>query len=66
MRIHLCQAACCQLWFPLSKQDVQEGIVQWDLRYPCIIAQDEESYCKHLERGTCHCSIYAQRPVPLI
>ena len=30
-RIHLCKAACCRLPFALSKQDVQEGVVKWDL-----------------------------------
>ena len=63
-RVHLCQAACCRLWFPLSRQDVDEGVVQWDLRYPYIINQDDQGYCKHLERGACHCTVYAQRPLP--
>lgn len=63
-RVHRCQAACCRLWFPLSMQDVDEGVVRWDLRYPYIIAQDEQGYCKHLERGDCHCTVYAQRPLP--
>jgi hypothetical protein len=63
-RVHLCQAACCRLWFPLSKQDVDEGVVRWDLAYPYIIAQDEDKYCRHLDRGACHCTIYQQRPLP--
>ncbi len=63
-RVHLCKAACCRLWFPLSKQDVQEGIVQWDLRYPYIIDQDEDCYCKHLDRGSCGCTVYQHRPIP--
>lgn len=63
-RVHLCKAACCRLWFPLSKQDIDEGVVRWDLRYPYIIAQDAEGYCKHLNRGTCHCTVYENRPLP--
>jgi hypothetical protein len=63
-RVHLCQAACCRLWFPLSKQDVNEGVVQWDLRFPYIIAQDAKGYCKHLERATGRCTVYPYRPIP--
>lgn len=63
-RVHLCQAACCRLWFPLSKQDVNEGVVQWDLRFPYIITQDAKGYCKHLERDTCCCTVYPYRPIP--
>jgi hypothetical protein len=63
-RIPLCHAACCRLWFPLSRQDVDEGIVQWDWQLPYIIAQDEDGYCKHLERQSCHCQVYSNRPLP--
>jgi hypothetical protein len=63
-RVHLCKAACCRLWFPLSRQDVDEGVVQWDLRYPYIIHQDDQGYCKHLERATCRCTVYHHRPLP--
>ena len=63
-RVHLCHAACCRLWFPLSQQDVDEGVIQWDLQLPYIIAQDGDGYCKHLDRGGCHCTVYQQRPLP--
>lgn len=63
-RIHLCKAACCRMWFPLSQQDVEEGVVRWDLRQPYIIAQDAQGYCQHLDRGTCRCRVYEQRPLP--
>lgn len=63
-RIHLCKAACCRLSFPLSMQDINEGIVKWDLRSPYLIAQDTEGYCQHLDRGACHCTIRDHRPVP--
>ena len=63
-RIHLCRAACCRLPFALSKQDVREGIVHWDLGQPYVIAHDEDGYCHHLERGTCRCTVREQRPVP--
>lgn len=33
-RVHLCRAACCTYRFPLARQDVEEGVVQWDLGRP--------------------------------
>lgn len=63
-RVHLCKAACCRLPFALSKQDVREGIVHWDLGQPYMIAHGEDGYCDHLERGTFHCKVREQRPVP--
>ena len=63
-RLHLCKAACCRLPFALSKQDIQEGIVKWDLGQPYLNARDKEWYCVHMERGACHCRIYQHRPIP--
>lgn len=63
-RVHLCKAACCRLPFALSKQDIREGIVQWDLGQPYLIDQGADGYCNHMERTTCACTIYDQRPVP--
>jgi hypothetical protein len=63
-RVHLCRAACCRLPFALSKQDVQEGTVHWDLGQPYLIAQDETGYCTHLDRGCYRCTVHERRPVP--
>ncbi len=63
-RVHLCKAACCRFWFPLSKQDVDEGVVHWDMRFPYIISQDTDHYCKHLNHGACSCGVYEHRPLP--
>jgi Putative zinc- or iron-chelating domain len=63
-RLHLCKAACCRLPFALSKQDIREGIVRWDLGQPYLIDQGQDGYCVHLQRGACRCGIYEQRPVP--
>src|SRR5215467_8246950 len=38
-RVHLCKAACCRLRFPLSSQDLEEGVVKWDLPHPYLIAR---------------------------
>ena len=63
-RVHLCKASCCRLPFALSKQDIREGIVHWDLGQPYLIDQGADGYCNHMERGACACTIYANRPVP--
>jgi hypothetical protein len=63
-RIHLCKAACCRLPFALSKQDVQEGVVEWDLGQPYLNSRDAEGYCSHLEKCSGRCTVYAQRPIP--
>ncbi|MGH9765830.1 MAG: YkgJ family cysteine cluster protein [Blastocatellia bacterium] len=63
-RLHLCKAACCRLPFALSKEDVQEGIVKWDLGQPYLNARDGDGYCAQMERGSCRCTIYHHRPIP--
>jgi hypothetical protein len=63
-RIEFCHAACCRLRFALSKQDVYEGVVKWELGRPYLIAQGKDGYCTHVEHGTCRCTIREQRPVP--
>ena len=63
-RIDLCRAACCKLNFALSRQDIREGVVRWDLGRPYMIEQGDDGYCNHLDRGTKRCSIHASRPVP--
>lgn len=63
-RIHLCRAACCRLPFALSKQDIHEGVVHWDLGQPYLIEQGAEGYCNHMARDSCRCTVYPQRPLP--
>jgi Fe-S-cluster containining protein len=63
-RVSICHAACCKLPFALSKQDVREGIVRWELGQPYMIDHDEDGYCSHLGRGALACRIYDHRPVP--
>jgi hypothetical protein len=63
-RIHLCRASCCRLPFALSRQDIQEGVIHWDLGQPYIIAQTPDGYCTHIEQPSCRCTVREQRPVP--
>lgn len=62
-RLPLCRAACCRLSFALSAQDLEEGIVKWDLGRPYMIRRSTDNYCHHLDRGACGCGIYAARPL---
>lgn len=63
-RVHLCKASCCRLPFALSRQDVEERVVRWNLGVPYMIEQGEDGYCTHHDRCTRGCTIYRHRPVP--
>jgi hypothetical protein len=63
-RVDLCKAACCRLPFALSKEDVEEGVIRWDLGRPYVIKQDQDGACTHLDRQTLGCGVYRQRPIP--
>lgn len=61
-RISLCKARCCRLVFPLSFQDLDEGIVQWDYSSPYQIRRKPDGYCVHYDSGSGRCLVYANRP----
>ncbi len=61
-RIHLCKARCCKLTFPLSFQDLDEGIVQWNYLNPYQIRQKPDGYCVHNKSDSGHCCVYKHRP----
>jgi Fe-S-cluster containining protein len=64
-RAPLCKAICCKMPFALSKQDVEEGLINWDFGQPYMIAHDpEDGYCAHLDRETFACAVREYRPVP--
>ena len=59
--MHICQARCCKLVFPLSTQDLDEGVVRWDYGRPYLIKQRaSDGYCTHNEQG--RCSVHEHRP----
>ena len=62
-RVHLCKAACCRMSFALSQQDVEEGVIKWDLGRPYLIAQGEDGYCCHLDCATKRCKARERRPL---
>jgi hypothetical protein len=63
-RVHLCKAACCKMVFPLSRQDIEEGAIKWDLSKPYVIAKGADGYCQHLDRTCLGCTVHALRPIP--
>jgi hypothetical protein len=63
-RVPLCHAACCKLPVALSKEDVEEGILRWELGRPYLLLHDEDHYCHHLNRATQRCGAYCARPIP--
>jgi Fe-S-cluster containining protein len=60
----LCKAACCKLSFALSRQDIEESIVKWDLGHPYMVAKEGDGYCVHIDKTTYKCKIWENRPVP--
>lgn len=63
-RVHLCKAACCRLSFALSKEDVEESVVRWNLGRPYMIAQTSDRRCVHLDGERHTCGVYHNRPIP--
>ena len=63
-RLELCGAACCKLPLALSREDVEEGVLRWELGRPYMIAQGSDGYCVHMDRCTHRCGVYDQRPIP--
>lgn len=63
-RLALCGAACCKLPVALSKEDVEEGVLRWDLGRPYLLAHDADHRCVHLLDGTNRCGCYEARPIP--
>lgn len=61
-RMHICQAVCCSLPFPLSAAEVEAGDVKWDLGHPYVIRQTDEGYCVHNDRSSGGCDVYDKRP----
>jgi Fe-S-cluster containining protein len=63
-RLHLCRAACCTLRFPLSRQDVEEGVVRWDYGRPYWNLRVASGYCVHCGPDELRCQVYEKRPGP--
>ncbi|MSP58870.1 MAG: YkgJ family cysteine cluster protein [Myxococcales bacterium] len=62
-RFALCRGACCSMQVPLSTQDVEEGMVRWDLGRPYFILHGDDGRCVHQDRATHFCGLYEERPL---
>jgi Fe-S-cluster containining protein len=61
-RIPLCHAACCAMRFALSAQDLEEGVMRWDLSQPYVNRLGPDKRCVHQDRDSLGCTIYEHRP----
>ncbi len=60
----LCKARCCTFYFCLSSEDLEEGVVRWDLGQPYRNARHPNGACLHLEPDSFGCQVYEHRPAP--
>lgn len=61
-RLAVCKAVCCRLHFALSAEEVEAGIVKWDLGAPYYIRHEAYGCCHHLNAESKGCSVYRDRP----
>ena len=61
-RMPLCHARCCGLTIQLSRQDLAEGQLAWEIDRPYVLARAPDGYCVHLGRDDGHCQRYEHRP----
>ena len=61
-RLPLCKGRCCRLSFPLTFQDLDEGLIRYDYLKPYIIRQGADGYCVHSSPDTRTCTVYHARP----
>ncbi len=62
--LHLCKARCCTFYFCLSSQDLEEGVVRWDLGQPYRNRRRAGGACSHLDPDSFACHVYDHRPAP--
>lgn len=61
--INQCKARCCTFIFALTKEEVEQGLVQYNKNWPFFIARDEDGYCPHLDRKSLACEVWHNRPL---
>jgi Fe-S-cluster containining protein len=61
-RLALCQARCCSFGVVLSRQDVEEGELAWEIDRPYRLPRNADGYCTKLGRDDAHCRSYEHRP----
>jgi hypothetical protein len=61
-RIPICRARCCSFTVEMSKQDLDEGLLLWEIERPYVLRREADGLCSHLDRGTRSCGVYQNRP----
>jgi Fe-S-cluster containining protein len=61
-RLPLCQARCCSFTVQLSRQDLAEGELAWDIDRPYRLPRHADGYCANLGRDDARCQRYQHRP----
>jgi len=61
-RLSLCQARCCSFTVQLSRQDLEEGELTWEIDQPYRLPRLADGYCVNLDRGEGGCQRYEHRP----
>jgi len=61
-RLHLCNARCCALAVELSRQDLEEGRIKWEIDEPYLMKRESDGYCTYLNRDDGRCVAYERRP----
>jgi Fe-S-cluster containining protein len=61
-RIALCHGRCCALTVSLSREDLDEGRLRFDVHDPYVLRKDPDTgYCSYLGGDGC-CAVYDDRP----
>lgn len=63
-RMHVCGAVCCKLDFALSQDEIEGGVLRWDMGRPYVIRHEADGLCIHNDRASGGCGVYADRPTP--
>ena len=61
-RLHICKAVCCRLHFALSVEEIESGLMKWELGKPYYNRHHTHGYCHQMNLDKKCCSIYQNRP----
>ena len=61
-RIPICHGRCCSLTVEMSKQDLEERQLLWDVENPYVLKRERDGRCTHQDRATKFCGVYHNRP----
>jgi Fe-S-cluster containining protein len=60
-RLPLCQGRCCSFGVVLSRQDIEERELTWDIDHPYRLPRASNGYCENLDEDA-RCQRYQHRP----